>query len=365
MTSVRSSRRSRFWAGSPPSSATDVLDRSDAVSLLAQLEHSNLFLQRLERGGWFRVHSLFAEFAVARLASVEPGAARADPRESGRLVQVARVGGRSDRARGRGGRPRDRGGAARRVSPAPDPERGDAHSPPLGSHAARRPASRLIRSSRPPRRRPPCSSVTARSSSAASCSSPRRALADEPERLRGCRGAHGARGHDRRRRRPGGARRPPRRRARSGGCRRAPHRRLDRLRARALFRGRPRRGVGGCAAGPRASRCRAPSAQPRGRPLDARARRGRARTARCRSRPRREGEGDRRAESARAEAGSARTRPPRSAPCWRARASSRRPSTSSPTRSTSSETRWRPSTTPGCSSCSPASVCAAAVSTRQ
>jgi LuxR family transcriptional regulator, maltose regulon positive regulatory protein len=54
----------------------EVLDRSDAVSLLAQLEQSNLFLQRLERGGWFRVHSLVAEFAVARLASVEPGAAR-------------------------------------------------------------------------------------------------------------------------------------------------------------------------------------------------------------------------------------------------------------------------------------------------
>jgi LuxR family maltose regulon positive regulatory protein len=54
----------------------DVLDRPDAVSLLAQLEHSNLFLQRLERGTWFRVHSLVAEFAVARLASVDPGAAR-------------------------------------------------------------------------------------------------------------------------------------------------------------------------------------------------------------------------------------------------------------------------------------------------
>jgi LuxR family maltose regulon positive regulatory protein len=53
----------------------DVLDRPDAASLLTQLEHSNLFLQRLERGGWFRLHSLFAEFAVARLASVEPGAA--------------------------------------------------------------------------------------------------------------------------------------------------------------------------------------------------------------------------------------------------------------------------------------------------
>ncbi len=61
----------------------------------------------------------------------------------------------------------------------------------------------------------------------------------EPERLRGCRGTHGARGHDRRRCRPGGARRPPRRGARSRGCRRAPHRRFDRLRARPLFREQP------------------------------------------------------------------------------------------------------------------------------
>ncbi len=53
----------------------DVLERPDAASLLSQLERSNLFLQRLERGGWFRVHSLFAEFAVARLASAEPAAA--------------------------------------------------------------------------------------------------------------------------------------------------------------------------------------------------------------------------------------------------------------------------------------------------
>lgn len=53
----------------------DVLERPDAASVLTELERSNLFLERLERGGWFRIHSLFAEFAVARLASVEPGAA--------------------------------------------------------------------------------------------------------------------------------------------------------------------------------------------------------------------------------------------------------------------------------------------------
>ncbi len=53
----------------------DVLDRPDAASALAELERSNLFLQRLERGGWFRLHSLVAEFALARLATAEPGAA--------------------------------------------------------------------------------------------------------------------------------------------------------------------------------------------------------------------------------------------------------------------------------------------------
>jgi LuxR family maltose regulon positive regulatory protein len=54
----------------------DVLDRSDSASVLAELERSNLFLLPLERGGWFRIHSLFAEFAAVRLSSVEPGAVR-------------------------------------------------------------------------------------------------------------------------------------------------------------------------------------------------------------------------------------------------------------------------------------------------
>ncbi len=51
-----------------------VLDRSDSAARLAELERSNLFVLRLERGGWFRIHSLFAEYARARLASLEPGA---------------------------------------------------------------------------------------------------------------------------------------------------------------------------------------------------------------------------------------------------------------------------------------------------
>jgi LuxR family transcriptional regulator, maltose regulon positive regulatory protein len=52
-----------------------VLERSDSASLLTELERSNLFLLPLERGSWFRVHSLFAEYATAQLASQDPGAA--------------------------------------------------------------------------------------------------------------------------------------------------------------------------------------------------------------------------------------------------------------------------------------------------
>jgi ATP/maltotriose-dependent transcriptional regulator MalT len=51
-----------------------VLDRTDSAARLAEVEHSNLFVSRLERGGWFRIHSLFAEYARAELASLEPGA---------------------------------------------------------------------------------------------------------------------------------------------------------------------------------------------------------------------------------------------------------------------------------------------------
>ena len=51
-----------------------VLDRSDSSARLAELEQSNLFVARLERGGWFRIHSLFAEYARAQLASLDAGA---------------------------------------------------------------------------------------------------------------------------------------------------------------------------------------------------------------------------------------------------------------------------------------------------
>ena len=49
-----------------------VLSRSDSAAVLGELEESNMFVQSLERREWFRVHSLFAEFATAQLGAVEP-----------------------------------------------------------------------------------------------------------------------------------------------------------------------------------------------------------------------------------------------------------------------------------------------------
>ena len=51
-----------------------VLDRSDSASLLAELEHANHFMVRMERGGWYRVHSLLAGLAELQLSAHEPGA---------------------------------------------------------------------------------------------------------------------------------------------------------------------------------------------------------------------------------------------------------------------------------------------------
>ncbi len=52
-----------------------VLDRSDSAAVLSVLERSNLFVARLEHGGWYRVHPLFAEFAGFQLADeAGPGA---------------------------------------------------------------------------------------------------------------------------------------------------------------------------------------------------------------------------------------------------------------------------------------------------
>ena len=51
-----------------------VLDRTDSAETLAELEHANLFVTRLERGDWFRIHPLFAEYAQAQLEASDPGA---------------------------------------------------------------------------------------------------------------------------------------------------------------------------------------------------------------------------------------------------------------------------------------------------
>ena len=50
-------------------------EQCDARAILETLEHSNLLVARLEHGGWFRVHPLFAEFAESQLESRDPGAA--------------------------------------------------------------------------------------------------------------------------------------------------------------------------------------------------------------------------------------------------------------------------------------------------
>jgi LuxR family maltose regulon positive regulatory protein len=67
-----------------------VLGRADSAALLAALEESNMFVQSLERGEWFRVHPLFAEFAAGQLASEDPGA----------VVEIRRRAAASLRSRG-------------------------------------------------------------------------------------------------------------------------------------------------------------------------------------------------------------------------------------------------------------------------
>ena len=63
-----------------------VLDRSDSGSVLAELEQANLFVTRLEHGGWLRVHSIFAEFARFQLAALDPHAAREIHRRAARWL---------------------------------------------------------------------------------------------------------------------------------------------------------------------------------------------------------------------------------------------------------------------------------------
>jgi LuxR family transcriptional regulator, maltose regulon positive regulatory protein len=63
-----------------------VLDRSDSASMLSELERANPFVIRLERGGWYRIHSLFAEFAVSQLATLDHDAPTQIHRRVARLL---------------------------------------------------------------------------------------------------------------------------------------------------------------------------------------------------------------------------------------------------------------------------------------
>ena len=55
----------------------EALDRTDSAARLAELGLSYQFISRSDRGGWFRVHSLFAEYARAQLAPLDGDAPRA------------------------------------------------------------------------------------------------------------------------------------------------------------------------------------------------------------------------------------------------------------------------------------------------
>ena len=217
----------------------DVLGRTDSASRLAELEHSNLFVSRLERGGWFRIHSLFAEYARAQLALLDPGARTRIHR---RAAECFRSRGLPAEAVAHAAAAVDhelvaellveyhlpliRGGAGgtllRWVRTLPDEV--IVEHPELAVAAAT--AAMLV------------GGTNDRAAPDASARRPgqhRKAGANRC--LRRGRGAAGARAHDRPRREPGGARRPACGRARGGWRGRAPARRTGRLRARSVLRG--------------------------------------------------------------------------------------------------------------------------------
>ena len=70
-----------------------VFGRSDAASTLKALEHSNLFVARLEHTGWFRVHPLFAEFAEFQLEVARPRRLAGDPSAGCSVVSRTRASG--------------------------------------------------------------------------------------------------------------------------------------------------------------------------------------------------------------------------------------------------------------------------------
>ena len=64
------------------------LDRADSAARLSELGLSYQFISRSERGDWFRVHSLFADYAQARLAPIDPDAPRAIHRRAAEWLRA-------------------------------------------------------------------------------------------------------------------------------------------------------------------------------------------------------------------------------------------------------------------------------------
>ena len=286
-------------AGSPWSSPTTSSAARTRRAVLAELERTNLFVARLEHGGWYRVHSLFAEFAALPARRRGAGARSRTSTGAPRLGSSARgLPRRGRRARRRRGRPRVRRRAARRRTTSRSCGRGRARTLLrwVQDAAGRRGRSRIrsSRSARRPRRRWSVDAVERRRLLHLAD----RARDEQPERVgpyvEAVASMVRASAVDARRRR-GGDRRPARGGdvARTRAADAGPRRRARRPRPRALPRRRPRRRVGRGAARGRAPRRGPPGARPRVRPLDARARRGRARPAGGGARPRRQGEGAR------------------------------------------------------------------------
>ena len=79
-----------------------VLARTDSAAVLAELEQATLFISRLERGSWYRVHSLFADFATLQLEAIERGAAVEIHRRAASWLRAHANAGRGRRACGGG-----------------------------------------------------------------------------------------------------------------------------------------------------------------------------------------------------------------------------------------------------------------------
>ena len=103
-----------------PELCDGVLGRTDSAAMLARLERSNLFVTRLERGGWFRVHPLFAEFAGITTRIRAAWRQSGDPCPRLGMAPVAEPSGGGDGACDGGRRRRGRRPAPGRESPLPD-----------------------------------------------------------------------------------------------------------------------------------------------------------------------------------------------------------------------------------------------------